>query len=193
MLNASNCSLTAVPVVVESLYSLKALVLSNNQLTSLEHVAKLPDLNTIVISNNALTSLPASLNTLPALKKISAAHNKFTADQLPDLTTLIQLREVKMNDNPTLTALPSHLATWGKGTLGNFAEFKGRRPAGLEILDFGNCGFEDWLDLQPLVGQGNIVNLVLKGTKVAEEAKEAGGFDEYKRKVSSLPSRLDPN
>lgn len=187
VLNASNCALTAVPSVIESLRSLKALVLSNNQLSSLSYITSLPDLNTLVISNNVLTSLPASLTTLSSLKKISAAHNKLTSDSLPDLSVLSQLREVKLNDNRELTSLPAHFSTWGKGSLGHLAaEMKGgkRRATGLEILDLGNCGFEDWIELQSVVAQPGITNLVLKGTKVALEAQEEG-FDVYKRKVSS--------
>jgi Leucine-rich repeat (LRR) protein len=131
----------------------------------LNHIENLLHLNTIVISNNTLTSLPSSLTTLSSLKKISAAHNQLTSSNLPDLTTLFQLREVKLNDNPELSELPQHLANWGKGTLTN-VDFKGKRPPGLEILDLGNCGFKGWIDLQPLVGQGNIVNLVLKGRRL---------------------------
>lgn len=138
-------------------------MLSSNRLTTLTHVENLLDLNTLVISNNTLTSLPASLTTLSSLKKISAAHNQLTSATLPDLTTLAQLREVKLNDNPGLSSLPAHTANWGKGTMTHI-EFKGKRPPGLEILDLGNCGFEGWMDLQPLVGQANIINLVLKGT-----------------------------
>lgn len=54
----------------------------------------------------------------------------------------------------------------------------------MEIVDLGNCGFEDWMGLKELAGQSGIVNLGLKGTKVAEEAKE-DGFDEFKSKVRS--------
>lgn len=63
------------------------------------------------------------------------------------------------------------------------AEFRGKRAPGLEVVDLGNCGFEEWYDLAPLAGQSGIVNLVLKGTKVAEEAK-VDGFEDYKSKVS---------
>lgn len=47
VLNASNCKLTSVPSVVEVLLCLKALVISHNALTQLDHVRNLPDLNTI--------------------------------------------------------------------------------------------------------------------------------------------------
>ncbi|EGU11279.1 hypothetical protein RTG_02747 [Rhodotorula toruloides ATCC 204091] len=177
VLNASHCGLTAVPPCIARLSTLKALVLSHNSLTKLEHVANLPDLNTIVISNNSLTSLPASLATLPSLKKISAAHNQLTPSGLPDLSPLSHLHELRLNDNRSLTSLPQHFGTWGKGDTGK---------GGLEILDIGNCGFESWFGLKELAKQEGIVNLGLKGNKVAEDAVKATGFDEFKAKLTIL-------
>ncbi|BGP09446.1 hypothetical protein JCM10049v2_005316 [Rhodotorula toruloides] len=177
VLNASHCHLAAVPPCIARLSTLKALVLSHNSLTKLEHVANLPDLNTIVISNNSLTSLPASLATLPSLKKISAAHNQLTPTGLPDLSPLSHLHELRLNDNRSLTSLPSHFGTWGKGDTGK---------GGLEILDIGNCGFESWFGLKELAKQEGIVNLGLKGNKVAEDAVKATGFDEFKAKLTIL-------
>lgn len=135
------------------------------------------------MSNNQLDSLPSTLTSLPSLKKISAAHNLLTVGALPDLTSLSHLREVKLNDNPKLASLPPHFRTWGKKPLPGTEQSK--RAAGLEIVDLGNCGFEDWFALKELGAQGAIVNLGLKGTKVAEEAK-AEGFEEFKGKVSRI-------
>ncbi|GAA5820066.1 hypothetical protein JCM3770_002124 [Rhodotorula araucariae] len=176
VLNASHCGLTEVPACVASLSKLKALVLSHNSLTSLKHVANLPDLNTIVVSNNALTALPSTLATLPSLKKISAAHNRLTSSSLPDLSALSHLHELRLNDNPTLTSLPSHFGAWGKAD----------GAKGLEILDLGNCGFESWFGLRELAKQGGVVNLGLKGNKVAEDAVREAGFDEFKAKLTIL-------
>lgn len=208
VLNASHCGLTEVPTCVASLSKLKALVLSHNSLTTLRHVANLPDLNTVgalsrpcalllsrtrahacspcpdppppVVSNNALTALPSSLATLPALKKISAAHNRLTSSSLPDLSALAHLHEVRLNDNPTLTSLPPHFGTWGKAD----------GAKGLEILDLGNCGFESWFGLRELAKQAAVVNLGLKGNKVAEDAVRDTGFDQFKAKVR--PHALSP-
>ncbi|BGP41460.1 hypothetical protein JCM10450v2_005506 [Rhodotorula kratochvilovae] len=176
VLNASHCGLTEVPACVASLSKLKALVLSHNSLTSLKHVGNLPDLNTIVVSNNALTAFPSSLATLPSLKKISAAHNRLTSSSLPDLSTLAHLHELRLNDNPTLTSLPSHFGAWGKAD----------GAKGLEILDIGNCGIESWFGLRELAKQGAVVNLGLKGNKVAEDAVSQTGFDEFKAKLTIL-------
>lgn len=137
-----------------------------------------------VVSNNKLVSLPSTLATLPSLKKISAAHNQLSASSLPDLSSLSQLREVKLNDNRTLTSLPPHFATWGKANQAGSAQSK--RPPGLEIVDLGNCGFQDWFALKELASQSGIVNLGLKGTKVEEEAMaDSGGFEAFKSKVGT--------
>ncbi|GAA5865004.1 hypothetical protein JCM3774_003935 [Rhodotorula dairenensis] len=194
VLNASHCKLEETPRCVGALKSLKALVLSHNSLTKLEHVAHLPDLNTIVVSNNALTALPRSLATLPALKKISAAHNQLSPPGLPDLSALSHLHELRLNDNRPLSSLPAHFGSWGRAppppssTPVHDAGYqtKPRRAAGLEILDLGNCGFESWFGLRELAKQDGIVNLGLKGNKVAEQAIEANGFDSFREKLTIL-------
>ncbi|GAA5891138.1 hypothetical protein JCM5296_004905 [Sporobolomyces johnsonii] len=184
VLNASHSGLTEVPRCVASLTSLKALVLSHNSIKTLEHIGSLPDLNTIVVSNNSLTSLPSSLATLPSLKKISAAHNQLTSPGLPDLSALPALHELRLNDNRTLTSLPPHFGSWGKAPL-PAGERDTKRRQGLEILDLGNCGFDSWFGLRALAQQDGIVNLGLKGNKVAEEAMQAG-FDDFKSKITIL-------
>lgn len=141
-----------------------------------------------VVSNNQLTSLPDTLTTLPALKKISAAHNLLTPSTLPNLSPNSLLKEIKFNDNPHLTSLPTHFSTWGKGSL-NGIEFKGKRKSGLEIIDLGNCGFKNWSDLRELAGQETVLNLGLKGNLIAEEAKEEG-FEEFRRKVRFIYSQF---
>ncbi|GAA5987513.1 hypothetical protein JCM10908_001985 [Rhodotorula pacifica] len=191
VLNASHCKLTETPRCVASLKTLKALVLSHNSLTKLEHVANLPDLNTIVVSNNALTALPRSLATLPALKKISAAHNQLSPPGLPDLSALSHLHELRLNDNRPLSSLPSHFGSWGKAPLPTPVADSGYqtnkpRKGGLEILDLGNCGFESWFGLRELAKQDGIVNLGLKGNKVAQDAIEANGFDGFREKLTVL-------
>ncbi|GAA5839988.1 hypothetical protein JCM11251_006582 [Rhodosporidiobolus azoricus] len=189
VLNASHCGLTSVPACIGNLSSLKALVLSHNSLTKLDHVANLPDLNTIVVSNNSLTALPSSLSTLPSLKKISAAHNYLTPSGLPDLSRLSHLHELRLNDNKPLTSLPPHFGSWGKAPLSaSSTEEEKRRKGrqGIEILDLGNCGFDSWFGLRELGKQNAVVNLGLKGNKVAEEALEAGGFEDFKSKLLVL-------
>lgn len=147
-----------------------------------------------VVSNNSLTALPRSLATLPALKKISAAHNQLTSPGLPDLSALSHLHELRLNDNRSLSSLPLHFGSWGKAPPPSSAgpvpdsgyqqqKNKPRSRRGLEILDLGNCGFESWFGLRELAKQDGIVNLGLKGNKVAEEAVAANGFESFREKV----------
>jgi hypothetical protein len=160
-----------------------------------------------VVSNNQLTSLPSTLTSLPSLKKISASHNLLTPTGLPNLSSLSHLHELRFSHNPNLTSLPSHFASWGKQPLPAGAESNeqgengyGRRGRGgaavankrqgIEILDLSSCGFENWYGLRSIAEQDGIVNLGLKGNKVAldamggeEGAAGNAGFEEFKSKV----------
>lgn len=161
-----------------------------------------------VVSNNQLTSLPSTLNSLPSLKKISASHNSLTPSGLPNLSSLSHLHELRFSHNPNLTSLPSHFGGWGKqplpdGTTRESESFeRGRRGRGggtvankrqgIEILDLSSCGFENWYGLRAIAEQDGIVNLGLKGNKVAQDAMGDGGdgekgFEEFKSKVSLSP------
>lgn len=153
-----------------------------------------------VVSNNQLTSLPSTLTSLPSLKKISASHNLLTSSGLPNLSSLSHLHELRFSNNPTLTSLPSHFGQWGKQSLppsetdneerGGRRGGKQKAKQGIEILDLTACGFENWFGLKAIAQQDGIVNLGLKGNKVAEDAMTSGGgFEEFKSKVSGRPLR----
>lgn len=153
-----------------------------------------------VVSNNQLTSLPSTLTSLPSLKKISASHNLLTSSGLPNLSSLSHLHELRFSNNPTLTSLPSHFGQWGKQPLppsetdneerGGRRGGKQKAKQGIEILDLTACGFENWFGLKAIAQQDGIVNLGLKGNKVAEDAMTSGGgFEEFKSKVSGRSLR----
>lgn len=93
-----------------------------------------------VISHSPnLTSLPDDLATLPHLAKLTFSHcPRLTASGLPDLSPLPLLRDVRANNLPLLTSLPSHLSTWGTGSLSLVGK-KDVPGDGLEVLDLGNC------------------------------------------------------
>ena len=163
----------------------------------------------IVVSNNQLTSLPSTLTSLPSLKKISASHNLLTPTGLPNLSSLSHLHELRFSHNPNLTSLPSHFGGWGKkpvpaGAESNEYPENGRRGRGgagtvskrqgIEILDLSSCGIENWYGLRAIAEQDGIVNLGLKGNKVAldamggeEGAGTTAGFEEFKSKVRFSP------
>ncbi|KAM0754323.1 L domain-like protein [Meredithblackwellia eburnea MCA 4105] len=183
VLNASNCGLTRVPTVINSLTSLKAIVLSHNKLTNLgSGISHLADLNSLIVSHNSLKALPASLTTLPSLKKISASHNNLSSTSLPSLASLSRLHELRISNNPAITALPAHFGSWGKAR----DPQSGKDGKGIEILDIGACGFEEWQGLMHLAGQDCIVNLGLKGNAVSDKAIEDEGFEVFRTKMRIL-------
>ena len=167
VLNLSHCSLRTLPPV-SPLSTLKALVLSHNEIETLGTLPRLPELNTLILSHNKISSLPASLtDRLPAIKKLSVAHNDLKGE-LPDLTTCSALREVRLNGNKRLDRLPPTILSWGRG--------KDRSAPGLETLDLGDCALNNWESLSGLATPGEVRentskkglgNLSLRGNGVA--------------------------
>lgn len=162
------------------MHSLKALVLSDNALTSLPTAfPHLPELNTLVLSHNQLASLPKALPaSLPSLKKLSVSHNQLGRDSaaaLPDFTVCKHLREVRLNGNADLDRLPANLAQWGCGT--------DSTAPGLVLLDLGGCALTSFEDIAPLLqrkksqGRKGLAIVSLKGCAVSS-------VPGYKDKVS---------
>lgn len=179
VLNLSHCAISSFPPAISTLASLKALVLSNNTLESLPDLSRLTSLNTLVVSHNKLLSLPPSLSNLSSLVKLSASHNNLSSSALAaiDLSSLSTLRQLRLNDNPNLDALPPHFASWGKATQGAIV------GKGLELLELGNCSFKDWSSLRFIAAHSSINNFSLKGTPIEEEAIKDVGPMEFRQKV----------
>ena len=58
---------------------------------------------------------------------------------------------------------------------------------GLEIVELGNCGFEDWSVLKGLAGQAGITSLGLKGNGVIEDVGDGvDAFEGFKSKVGLI-------
>lgn len=176
----------SLPKPLRCLSKLKALIVPHNELTMLNNLARLVELNTLVVSHNKLRSLPDSASSLQKLSKISAASNDLSDVGLPDLSTLGNLREVKLNNNPRLSSLPEHFARWGKAALDEGGSKMGR---GLEVVDFSKCGFSAWTALRPLAAHSSVVNLGLRDNLVVESIKEEG-FEDYKNKIMVLMPKL---
>lgn len=143
-MDLSNTSLRTLPLLAMK-SSLKALVLTGNELTKLPTLPLLPSLNTLIVSKNKIASLPPTLpSSLPSLKKLSLANNELNdGTTLPDFTLCGDLREVRLNGNPKLASLPPHLSSWGRGRNGT--------APGLDVLDLARCGLDTWTSLQPIL------------------------------------------
>lgn len=139
----------------------------------------------VVSHNKRLSKLPAALSKLRQLKKVSAAHCNLDDAGLPDLTPLAMLHELRLNDNRSLSRLPRHFGTWGKG---ESAGSRRQSSNGLEIVDLGNCAFGDWYALKEIAEQSNIVNLNIRGNPVVADFDAAENFDAYKEKVRLMLS-----
>lgn len=169
VLNASHCTLPAVPSGLSALHTLKALVLSHNDIADLgSSFPHLPELNTLVLSHNQLRSLPATLPTsLPRLKKLSLGHNRLTCDGLPDFSVCSHLREVRLSGNTSIHHLPTHVSQWGRGVDGG--------APGLVLLDVSECGIDHWDGMRSLCKEDStanterhgLVNLCAKGNGIS--------------------------
>ncbi|KIR42365.1 hypothetical protein I307_00843 [Cryptococcus deuterogattii 99/473] len=146
VLNISGCGLKKLPMALKSLSKLKAIVAMNNDWTELDHeiVGAWPDLNSLIVSHSPnLASLPSTLSELHHLSKLTFSHcPRLAAPALPNLSSLPLLRDVKMNNLPNLTSLPSHISSWGKGDMSVVGKGQDDSPQygdGLQVLDLGNC------------------------------------------------------
>lgn len=206
VLNLASCALRVTPPKSTLLHleNLRALILSHNRLTtdSLKELPYLPNLNTIVLSHNQITALPRTFPAnMPNLTKISISHNDLGGDVggandgddsdsdsgsddedaeattvLPNFTSNVHLREVRISHNKSLKSLPSHIATWGRGH-GDAADGKG-----LFLLDAGHCDLS-WDNVRDVLHSGKsslrgLKNLTLAGNVRIEEAFNDGDDDE---------------
>lgn len=116
------------------------------------YTLQLTQLISVISHSPNLTSIPPSLSTLVHLSKLTFSHcPKLMTASLPDLSPNPLLRDVKMNNLPLLTSLPSHIRSWGTGDLSSVKihstggeassthNSNQRFGEGLEVLDIGNC------------------------------------------------------
>jgi len=95
-LDMSGKQLTTLPESVTSRTEITSLNLSNNQLTSLDGIEKLTNLETLNVENNRLESLPMSISQLIKLKNADFSNNRLTS--LPtELGSLTQLQVLNLN------------------------------------------------------------------------------------------------
>ncbi|KAJ1667215.1 hypothetical protein GGF44_004366 [Coemansia sp. RSA 1694] len=162
VLNVSSTKIKRISRNVAKCSELKAIILGNNAIKTIEHIDGLTKLNTLVISHNQVDVIP-SMPKLRELTKISAAHNRIK--MVPDLTVYPVLKEVRLNDNK-IASVPENI----------------RSCTSLRVIDLGNNLMEDWVSIAPLESLVGLDNLNLKGNPICAEK----GYRE--RVVKMIPS-----
>ncbi|OQS00289.1 hypothetical protein THRCLA_06052 [Thraustotheca clavata] len=124
---------------------LKALVLTNNAITTLEWLPSMAQLTSLIVSHNRISEISEkALGKVKGLTKLSISHNKLK--ELPDLAVLENLSELRISNNQ-LTALPENLA----------------KNRNLKIIDACHNAVDTWDGLENLSSLKNLKQLNLKG------------------------------
>lgn len=152
-----------IPEGLSQLTSLKALIISDNQIKSLSNVTLPKTLNTIVLSRNRLESCDDAFVRLDALEKLSLSHNSL--HQWPNVKECWALKELRLNGN-RLFKLPART---------------GEIPPALTQLDLGSNAIKEETELEPVKGLRHLTSLNVKGNPVWSEAVDS-------RLMAALPS-----
>lgn len=162
VLNVSHNAMEKLSCHLLQCSGLKALIVSHNQLQTLDHLTNLKQLGTLVISNNPLKTLP-DLSMLTALTKLSVSHCKLNG--VPDVSKNTKLKELRLNGN--------NITSIGKKKL----------PESIEILDLGNNKIASLDKLTALAHLPKLSNLNLKSNAVTE-------MDGYKENIKVLVPKV---
>ncbi|KAJ7570359.1 hypothetical protein O6H91_01G116900 [Diphasiastrum complanatum] len=165
VLNASLNLLTSIREVL-GLLDLRALIVNNNQITTISRLDRLANLNTLVLSHNPIRELGKSFNKLSSLNKLSLSHCRLQVLGV-SLKQCIALQELRLAHNQ-LMGLPK--------------EFE--RNGQMRILDLGNNYVRAWSELQVLGTLHNLKNLNLKGNPIHDD-------NHYQESITSLLPNLE--
>ncbi|RFM32376.1 leucine-rich repeat domain-containing protein [Chitinophaga silvisoli] len=91
-LNLEDNQITYLPVWFTSLTGLKVLYLSNNQISDISLLAKMPSLELIYMNHNKIRKLPEDIGNLKQLRRLYLGHNQL--EYLPD--SFYELTELRM-------------------------------------------------------------------------------------------------
>nr|GMD73829.1 leucine-rich repeat-containing protein ODA7 [Ipomoea batatas] len=136
---------------LSSLVSLGALILNDNEITSICKLDQMKDLNTLVLSRNPIRGIGLSLAKKNSLSKLSLSNCQLQCID-SSLKSCTELKELRLSHNEIKT-LPSELACNTK----------------LLNLDIGNNEIMRWSDLKVLSSLVNLKNLNLLGNPIAEK------------------------
>ncbi|KAI3649773.1 hypothetical protein MP228_005405 [Amoeboaphelidium protococcarum] len=185
VLNVSHNKITQLPIYLQNLPQLKALIMNDNQICKIESsvFSTCPELNTIVLSNNSLNdeSLAVSIDdqtrgvfsAVKHLKKLSLSNNKLSSFPL-SLDANLELKELRLSHNKIKVLEPL-----------------GYTNASLDILDLGSNDITTREELElisqafPLLRQLN-----LKGNPVMEILQTNDGGQTIKQVITSIFSKV---
>jgi Leucine-rich repeat (LRR) protein len=91
-LNLEDNQITYLPVWITSLTGLKVLYLTNNQISDISLLAKMPSLELIYMNRNKVSELPEDIGNLKQLRRLYLGHNQL--EYLPD--SFYELTELRM-------------------------------------------------------------------------------------------------
>ncbi|KAF5202049.1 Leucine-rich repeat (LRR) family protein [Thalictrum thalictroides] len=150
---------------VRSLISLRALILNDNQISSICKLDQLQELNTIVLSRNPICNIRESLVKLKSITKLSLSNCQLQSIG-SSLSPLLNLKELRLAHNEIMT-LPTELA----------------HNSRLLNLDLGSNSITRYSELKVLSSLHNLRNLNLHGNPVAEK-------DDIAKKIKKLVPNL---
>ncbi|EMS59372.1 Protein phosphatase 1 regulatory subunit 7 [Triticum urartu] len=150
VLNAGKNKLTRIDEV-KSMTSLGALILNDNNITSICKLDPHHQLNTLVLSKNPVITFGDALVNAKSIKKISMSHCEIESIG-SSLAACVELKELRLAHNK-ITTIPSDLAKNTK----------------ILNLDLGNNLIERESDLKVLSELRYLRNLNLQGNPIAEK------------------------
>uniref|UniRef100_K3WE74 U2A'/phosphoprotein 32 family A C-terminal domain-containing protein n=1 Tax=Globisporangium ultimum (strain ATCC 200006 / CBS 805.95 / DAOM BR144) TaxID=431595 RepID=K3WE74_GLOUD len=170
ILNVAENQVARIPSeVLRNLRTLKALVLNNNSITTLEWIPKFPELNSLIVSNNRISQFPArTMDHLPALTKISMSHNLL--EEIPDFSVLSELTELRLSHNK-IKKIPFSLT----------------KLKNLRVLELGHNEIDDWEGIEALSRLENLKQLNLSGNPIIGQPLEVmkkGAKHQEKKKAA---------
>jgi hypothetical protein len=149
--------------IMKPLKNLQALIANQCSLTSCSFLRHLIGLNTLILSRNLLSSL--NVQSLVNIRKLSLGHNSFSS--FPDLQTLEQLQELRINNN-SIDSIPISL-------------LKNKR---LKVLDISHNKISVWENIDLLTQLNCLTNLNMRENPLPVPPKSAEAAEIREDKAS---------
>ncbi|GMN61120.1 hypothetical protein TIFTF001_030204 [Ficus carica] len=134
---------------VRSIMSLRALILNDNEISSICGLDNMKDLNTLVLSRNPIGEINDSLLKLKSITKLSLSYCHLQ-NISNSLNSCVEVKELRLAHND-IKSLPSELV----------------QNKDLQNLDLGYNVISRWSDLKVLNSFANLRNLNLQGNPIA--------------------------